>query len=196
MSDEPSIRPEDVGGQKGGRGRLGLISLFFLVLIGVVVYYFYLKRHDPGFEILTIVERAPTSDPAKLGRQVTFVSISPLTAPFYASNESRPAGLRSTVYTKIGSKAVPASGRLDVLLYQSDEPGKEAAKRQDAPICTWSNITLPDSADWGRWPLGGWNLTLTWDKQPAVASVWVEAVYTNPVGKVLKARQGPIRIGG
>lgn len=193
MSDTPDIRPEEGTGEEKSPCRLGLISMLLLLLIAAVVYYFYLRRHDPGFRPWNIVQRAPAGDPVSLGRRVTFVSISPLTSPYGKGSDGYCGGIQSTVYTKIGSKAVPASGKLDVLLYAYDKRAPEGKGRQ---VCKWIGIALPGEAKWGRWPLGGWALALTWDKHPDAPVVCVEAIYTNPAGRMLTASQGPIEIAG
>ena len=193
MSDEPEIRPEESSGEKRSAGRLGLISVLLLVLIGAVVYYLYLRRQDPGFRPWTIVQRAPKGDATQLGRRVTFFSISPLTAAYCCDGDKTPDGIRSTIYTKIGSKAVPASGRLDLYLYEYQKGTPDGKGGQ---VYSWTGVKLPDSAEWGGWPLGGWSVSLPWAKYPAVSSVWVEAVYTNPTGKIFRAAQGPIQIAG
>ncbi|MEW6355335.1 MAG: hypothetical protein AB1696_03340 [Planctomycetota bacterium] len=193
MSDKPELCPEDVTGLKKPACRLGLLSLIFILLIAAVVYFLYLKRQDPGFGPKSLVTWIKEDDPVKLGRRVTFFSISPLTAPYSANGHPTPEGIRSTVYTKIGSRAVAAAGRLDLHLYEYDKRAPNGKGRQ---VYSWTDLKLPDSAEWGRWPLGGWRLSLAWNQYPQTNTVWVEAVYTNPTGKMFVAGQGPIQISG
>ena len=197
MSDEPELRPEETTGQKKSRCRLGLLSLVLLLLIAVVVYVLYLKRQDPSFRLADIPRHiwTPTikEDPVTLGRKVTFFSISPLTTPYRGNGGRSPRGIRSTVYTKIGSRAVAAAGRLDLHLYEYDKRAPNGKGRQ---VYSWTDVKLPDSAEWGRWPLGGWKVSLSWNQYPHANTVWVEAVYTNPTGRMFVAGQGPIQIAG
>ncbi|NOZ23463.1 MAG: hypothetical protein GXP25_20500 [Planctomycetes bacterium] len=197
MSDEPEFRPEDATGQKKSRCRLGILSMILLLLIAAVVYFLYLKRQDPTFRVVDIPRHIWTGtsreDPVTLGRKVTFFSISPLTAPYLPNGGHAPQGIRSTVYTKIGSIAVAAAGRLDLHLYEYDKRAPSGKGRQ---VYSWTDLKLPDSAEWGRWPLGGWKVSLAWNKCPKANTVWVEAVYTNPTGRMFVAGQGPIQISG
>ena len=111
----------------------------------------------------------------------------------------RKGGIQSYLESLVGELLGRGSHELTVYAPKwkgAPEYDKAAASGKGRHVCGWTNVRLPDSAEWGRWPLGGWNIALSWSKCPPTGAVCLEAIYTNPVGKIFRAQQGPIAISG
>jgi len=188
----PNDAGRDTDSQHSGSGLRWVTVLLVILVVGVLFYnYHRLKQKDPWFKLGSILKRIPEGDSLTLGKRVTFFAISPLTTVVDWNHDNIADGLRTTAYTKIGFKNVPAAGSLDFALYEYDSVRDAKGKR----IETWQTIVLPDSqyVAWGSWPLGGWEVKLQWKQQPNVKIAYLEAKYTKPDGRTLVNGQ-PVRL--
>lgn len=188
MANETSSRPSDPAPASPipppapeEPNRFLFVTLAFVVLIvAVLVYIDQLTPVD-----LRLLNYRWT--PEELGRQVTFVNISPLAGLTVASGESVSTVLNATVYTKIGHKAVQAAGLLSLVL--KDARGNV--------VQSWKDIRLPadgPEVGWAGFPLGGWHMSLALKRSPATPETWLEATYTNPAQTRFMAPRTPVQI--
>jgi hypothetical protein len=160
--------------------RFRLVTAFLVVLIvGVVAY---LDQFTP-VDLRLINFRL---SPDELGRQVTYVNISPLSDVTASAGDSVSTKVETTIYTKIGHKPVQAAGRLDLAL-------KDASGNV---LESWRDIKLPpqgSDVEWGGFPLGGWQVNLRLRRLPASPKAYLDATYTNPANKQFTAR-APVEV--
>ena len=163
-----------------GHSRFRLVTLALVGLI--VVALVYVDQRTP-LDLRLINYRL---SPDELGRQVTYVNISPLTDVATPSGDQHSTRLETTIYTKIGHKAVRAAGCLDLTL-------KDAGGNV---MQSWKGIKLPPSGsdvEWAGFPLGGWRASLLLDRLPATPEAYLDATYTNPADMQFAARV-PVQI--
>jgi hypothetical protein len=156
------------------------VTIFFGVLI--VAALVFIDQFTP-IDLRLINLR---QSPEELGRQVTFVCISALTNLKTPARTAEPGRLETTVYTKIGYKAVQAAGKLDLVL--KDAKGNV--------LQMWKNIKLPkhgEGVKWAGFPLGGWRINFRLERIPATQEAWLEATYTNPENARFSAPPLPVQ---
>jgi len=197
MAEDSSPLPEDRHEEEDAQrpSMLKWITIVLIILVAGALYYNYkfnLKAKDPTFSLKSLIKRIP-GDPPSLGMKVTVFVISPLTTAADWNRDRIPDGLSTTVYTKIGYKAVRAAGNLDFSIYEYDQRSPNGRGKL---LQSWKTIHLPDSREvaWGSWPLGGWKVRLPWQEKPQADSVYLVARYTKPNGQVKVEGQGPISL--
>ena len=161
--------------------RFRLVTVFLVVLvIAAVAYLDQFTSVD-----LRLINYRMTPD--ELGRQVTYVNISPLTDVTASAGDSLSTKLDTTIYTKIGHKPVQAAGSLDLALKDANGNVLES----------WRDIKLPpqgSDVEWAGFPLGGWRVSLTLHRLPATPVAFLEATYTNPANKHFPAPLAPVQV--
>lgn len=182
MTDGAPVTPSSpsaMDGKKSRPYRLITTALIMLIVAAVI----YIDRYTP-LDLRLLNYRLT---PEELGRKVTFVSISPLSDLITTSGDTMSTRLATTIYTKIGCKAVQAAGKLDLVL--KDARGKI--------VQAWRNIKLPPQGPdvkWAGFPLGGWRINLKLNRPPATPETWLEVTYTNPSNELFAAPRTPIQV--
>ena len=178
-SPSPPVQDQTPEMEKPSRFRL--VTFVLVALIGGALVYIDQRT---SLDLRLINYRLSPED---LGRQVTYVNISPLSDLTAFAGDAGTTRLETTVYTKIGHKAVKAAGRLDLTLKDAN----------GTVIQTWKDIKLPPNGtdvEWAGFPLGGWQASLSLRRLPATPEAFLEAAYTNPSNKHFTAPLMPIQV--
>ena len=176
----PPVPPAEEPQEDETPTRFRLVTVFLVVLIiGVAAYLDQFTSVD-----LRLINYRLSPD--DLGRQVTYVNISPLSDVTASAGDSVSTRIEATIYTKIGHKPVQAAGRLDLAL-------KDASGNV---LGSWRDIKLPpqgSNVEWGGFPLGGWQVSLRLRRLPASPKAFLDATYTNPANRQFTAR-APVEV--